>query len=216
MNNSNTAKRLSLRSNSHLTKCAVIAVLSALAAVVMIFEIPLPFAPTFYKLDFSEVIIMIGGFAYGPLAAAVMELIKVVVNTVITSTYSGYVGELANFIVGCALTVPAAAIYKYAKHTKVTMVISMLVGTVIMSVVAAFVNYYILIPAFAQFTPIEKIIELGTKINRSITDKKTLVIFATVPFNAFKGIVATAITVVIYPNIRRIFKDLPEDKKAES
>ena len=42
---------------------AQIGMLSAIATVLMLFEIPLPFAPSFYEIDFSEVPILIGSFA---------------------------------------------------------------------------------------------------------------------------------------------------------
>ena len=47
-----------------------IGMLAAVAVILMIFEIPLPFAPAFYEIDFSEVPVMVGCFAMGPLAGA--------------------------------------------------------------------------------------------------------------------------------------------------
>ena len=43
-----------------------IGMLSAIAVVLMMFDIPLPFAPTFYKIDLSEVPVLVGCFAMGP------------------------------------------------------------------------------------------------------------------------------------------------------
>ena len=37
-----------------------IGMLSAIAIILMMFEIPLPFAPTFYKIDLSEVPVLVG------------------------------------------------------------------------------------------------------------------------------------------------------------
>ena len=51
--------------------------LGAIAVILMAFEIPLPFAPAFYKIDFSEVPALIGCFAMGPAAGAMIELIKI-------------------------------------------------------------------------------------------------------------------------------------------
>ena len=45
-----------------------IGMLSAIAIILMMFEIPLPFAPTFYKIDLSEVPVLVGCFAMGPMA----------------------------------------------------------------------------------------------------------------------------------------------------
>ena len=42
-----------------------VGMLSAIATVLMLFEIPLPFAPSFYEIDFSEVPVLIGCFING-------------------------------------------------------------------------------------------------------------------------------------------------------
>lgn len=63
----------------------------------MAFEIPLPFAPAFYKIDFSEVPALIGCFAMGPAAGAMIELIKIVLHLLISGTSTAGVGDIANF-----------------------------------------------------------------------------------------------------------------------
>ena len=72
MNKVNTEKR----ANSKLRFLTKTAILSAAAVLVMLFEVPLPFAPSFYKLDFSESVILMGSFAMGPLAGVIIELLK--------------------------------------------------------------------------------------------------------------------------------------------
>ena len=91
------------KSKGHLSvrNMCIIAALSALAAVVMLFEIPLWFAPSFYEIDLSEVIVLIGAFSLGPIAGIVIEALKVVINTLFNGTTTGYIGELSNFVVGC-------------------------------------------------------------------------------------------------------------------
>ena len=93
-----------------------IGMLAAIAVVLMLFEIPLPFAPSFYKIDFSEVPVMVGCFVMGPLAGAAIEFVKILLNFVINGTTTAGVGELANFLVGCALCVPAGIIARYGSR----------------------------------------------------------------------------------------------------
>lgn len=115
-----------------------------------LWEVPLPFiAPSFYKMDLSEVPIMIGAFAMGPLAAAVIELIKILLNFVLNGTTTAGVGELGNFIMGCALVMPAGFIYKQAK-TKKHAIIGMATGIVCMAVASALVNGLLLLPAYGK------------------------------------------------------------------
>ena len=92
---------------------ARVAVLTAIAAVLMLLEFPLWFAPGFYKLDLSESVILMGGFALGPGAAILIEFLKNLINILLNGTTTAYIGEMANFITGCAFVVPAAVIYKY-------------------------------------------------------------------------------------------------------
>ena len=98
---------------------AQIGMLGAIAVVLMLFEIPLPFAPSFYEIDFSEVPVLIGCFTMGPMAGVLIELIKIILNLCINGSVTAGVGEVANFVIGCALVLPAAFIYK-RKKTKTT------------------------------------------------------------------------------------------------
>ena len=91
-----------------------IAMLSAAAMVLMLFEFPLPFvAPMFYELDFSEVPVLVGAFALGPVAGIAIEFLKILVNLLINGTITAGVGELANFLVGVSFILPAELIYKH-------------------------------------------------------------------------------------------------------
>ncbi len=183
-----------------------IAILSAIATVVMLFEFPLPFlAPSFYELDLSEAIIMMGSFAIGPIAGVIMELLKNLLNILFNGTTTAYVGEFANFVTGCSFILPAALIYKYNKTIKGA-VIGMITGAVSLAAVGGVLNYFILIPAFSTLygMSIEAIVGMATNINPLITDLKTMVIFAVAPFNLLKGIVCSIISLVLYKRISKI------------
>ena len=116
MNAQTTAKQTSKMSQIGKTRYMVqVAMLGAAAVVLMFFDIPLPFAPSFYKIDLSEVPVLIGAFAMGPLAGAAIELIKILLNLVMKGSTTAGVGEVANFLIGCAYVMPAAWIYKTQK-----------------------------------------------------------------------------------------------------
>ena len=91
----------------------------ALGAVLMLFEFPIPFiAPPFYGLDLSEIPVLVGTFSMGPLAGLVIELVKILVKLVLKPTTTGFVGEFANFCIGCSLVLPAGFLYKRNKTKK--------------------------------------------------------------------------------------------------
>ena len=79
----------------------------------MNFEFPLPFlAPSFYQLDFSEIPVLVGAFAMGPIAGILIEVVKVLVHLVTMGTMTAGVGDFANFLFGCTFVVPAGIIYR--------------------------------------------------------------------------------------------------------
>lgn len=184
----------------------VMALLSALATILMLFEIPLWFAPYFYKLDFSEVPVLIGAFALGPVAGIVIELIKILINLLINGTETAFIGEFANLLVGCALVVPSAIIYKMHK-TKKSAVVGMIVGTITFVITGSLLNAYLLLPAYSRmFMPMDVIIAEGTKVNKYIKDMSTFIIYAVAPFNLLKGAVVSIITAILYKYVSPIIK----------
>lgn len=185
-----------------------VAMLSAVSVVLMLIEFPLPFlAPPFYKLDFSEIPVLLGTFALGPVAGVVIELLKVLINTLIEGSQTVGVGETANFLVGVAFVLPAGLIYKKYK-TKTASSVGMLVGGATMVVLGAFMNAFVLIPvyAIAFHIPVEQIVEMGSSIFPSIDSLAELVIFCVVPFNVIKVVVVSLITKFIYKPLRPILK----------
>ena len=98
--------------NHSIRKIAYIGVLSALAAVAMVIKFPVPWAPTFYKMEFSEVICLIGGFILGAPAAIAIEFVKIMVNFLLDGTTTAGIGEISNFLMGCSFVVPATIIFR--------------------------------------------------------------------------------------------------------
>lgn len=196
---------------SRTKKIAVIGVFSALAAVLMYLEFPLPFvAPGFYELDFSEIPVLIVSFIFGPVAGVLTELVKILIKIVIKPTSTAFVGELANFIIGCALVVPASIVYRL-KKTRKSAIVGLLVGTLTMALVGMFVNAFVLVPAFAKLfggVPVSDIVAAGTAINPAITDIFTFAAFAVAPFNLLKGIIVSIPTIFIYKFISKTVKSI--------
>ncbi len=188
-------------------KIVVIGMFSAIATVLMVFDFPVPFAPPFYKLDFSELPAMIAGFAYGPVAGVMVEFIKIVLKVLFKGTSTAFVGELANFVIGCGLIIPASMIYRMNK-TKKTAVISCIAGTLTITLIGSLFNAIYLLPAFCKLygMPMEAIIGMGTKVNASITSVTTLVLLAVAPLNLIKGLINSLITMLVYKHLRKFIK----------
>ncbi len=192
--------------NNKVRKMAQIALLSVIAFVLMLWEFPLPIAPGFYEMDFSEVAVLIGGFSMGPIAAIVIEALKILLNIIYQSTTTGFVGEFANFLIGCTLVVPASYIYQKNK-TKKGAGMGLLVGCISMVICAAILNYFILLPFYANAGfPMEQIIAMGTAIFPIIKDQFTFVLLATTPFNIVKAVAVSVVTLVLYKRVSPLLK----------
>lgn len=180
----------------------LIGMFGALAAVLETFQISVPFAPPFYKLDFAETPIMIGAFALGPVPAVLMELIKNIIKLLINGTTTMYVGDLGNFIGGCAFVLPASIIYQKHRTRKAAMtglVLSIITGIA----VALAVNCFLTIPLYAKlmFNGIENIISMGTAINPAITDLPTFAALVIAPFNLLKLGLNAGVTALVYKRV---------------
>jgi len=177
-----------------------VAILSAAAFALNYIEFPVPLFPAFLQLDFSDIPALVGAFALGPLAGVVIELIKNILHLIFKWNIGSPVGELANFIVGVALVGTAGLIYKKRK-TKQNAIKGMIIGIVVMAAAGGVMNYFVLLPFYTRFMPIEAIIEMGAAVNDSITSLKDLVIYAIIPFNIFKGVIIAVITGLLYKKL---------------
>ena len=196
---------MSLNQRNNTKVIAKVGVLGAVATVLMLFEFPLWFAPNFYELDFSEVPVLLGTFALGPAAGAMIELVKILINFVVNGTDTGGIGEFANLLIGCSFIVPAGIIYKKHKTFK-SAILGLIVGTISLAIVGAFLNYFLLLPVYSKIygAPMQAFIDMGNVLNPAITDLKTFVMYAVVPFNIFKGIVVSAMVILIYKRLSPI------------
>ena len=186
---------------------AQIGMLGAVALVLMLFEIPLPFAPSFYKIDFSEVPVLIGSFAMGPVAGVLIELVKILLKLLTIGSTTAGVGDVANFLIGFSFCLPAAFIYR-KMHSKKGAIIGMAAGTIFMTLVGCFLNAYVLLPTYAKAfqMPIDALVAMGTAVNGHITSLFTFVAFAVAPFNLLKGILVSLVVALIYKKISPILK----------
>ena len=179
-------------SNKNVNKMIKISLLVAIAVVLMYFDFPIiPLFP-WLKIDLSEVPALMGGFAYGPVAGGAIVILKVLLRFLVKGTQTGFIGELANIIVGLALVVPAAWIYNRNKSKK-TAIIGMIVGGLVMEVLGIVANVYLLLPAYGmQMNPAE--------LSKYIT-------VGLLPFNGVKALIVSVITYLLYQKVSvAIFK----------
>lgn len=186
---------------------AVIAILGVLGAILMMFDFPIAIAPTFYRLDLSDLPCLIGAFALGPIPALFIELIKIIVKLLIKPTSTAFVGELAAFIVSSSFVLTAGFIYKKNK-TRSSAIKAMVIGTIVMALVGTIANYLFIIPFYVKMynMSLETIIGMGQAIFPVIKDKLSFVLCCVLPFNIIKGTIVSIVTLILYKRISVIIK----------
>jgi riboflavin transporter FmnP len=184
------------------------AIFGAIGSVLMQFSLTLPIFPGFLSLDLGNLPPLIAAITTGPLAGFLSMLIKNLLDPIIFGTNTGGIGNFANFLMGAALVVPIGFVFK--KHKTVTgLLVGGAAGIVCTAIVAAFVNYFILIPLFARiFIPMETIISIANAVNHNVNDIFTLIIFAVIPFNLLKGAVVVTVGFFIYLPLRPVMPRL--------
>ena len=198
-------KKLQLHHVTAARRVSIIGICAAIATVLHMLDFPLPFlAPEFYKLDFSELPVMLCGFYLGPSAVVICEAVKILLKLLLKGTSTAFVGDFANFAVGCSLVLPAVIIYHLHK-SKHSAVIGLVVGTVILTIFGSAFNAIYLLPKFSQLYGLEltSIIAMGSKINAGIRDITTFVMLAVAPLNLIKGAAVSVLTMLLYKRIAR-------------
>ncbi len=186
-------------------RVSIIGICAAIATVLHVLDFPLLFiAPEFYKLDFSELPVLLCGFYLGPSATVACEGIKILLKLIVKGTSTAFVGDFANFVVGCSFVLPAT-IWYHAHKSKHSAVIGLFVGTLSMSILGSAFNAVYLLPKFSELygIPLDTIIAMGTKINGSIHNVTTFVMLCVAPLNVVKGIMVSILTMLLYKRVAR-------------
>lgn len=169
-----------------IKKMVMVAVFAAISFALQMIA-PFPKVGGFLEIEFSDLPALILAFAYGPVSGVLVELVKNLLHCFVTST--GFVGELANFVVNGIFVAVAGLVYMKNKSFK-TAILSLLLATAAMAVAGVFVNLYIMLPMFKIPEELRLGLTMGT-------------IF---PFNLAKGTVTSVITMLIYKRISPIIK----------
>ena len=181
------------------------ALLSAIAYLLAFVEFQVPLSPSFARMDFSDFPAMIAAFAFGPIHGVMVELVKNALQLLFTST--GGVGEFANFMMGASFALTAGVIYHLHKSKRQAW-IACILASVVMSIMAAVMNYFVLLPMFEMFMPLEQIIAAFGSFMPFIKSKLDIVLYNALPFNLRKGLLISVVTMLVYKKLRPVLKGL--------
>ena len=187
----------------NIRKVAGIGVLSAAAFILQMFEITLPFVPSFLKFDFSDLPALIGSFAFGPISGILIELLKNLLHTMDSGSFG--IGELSNFLLGAVFVGTAGFIYR-RNRSKNGAISGSFIGAAAMAVMSLPFNYFIVYPVYYNFMPKETILGMYQAILPNVKSIFQSLVFFNMPFTFVKGMVDVLITFVVYKRISPILK----------
>ena len=176
-------------STFNLTRMALLA---AMASILFLIAIPIV---AFYKLDLSNIPVLLGAFSMGTVPGVIILALKSLIGLLHSS--SAGIGELADFIMGAALVIPASMIY-HRQKTRKNALIGMGVGTLCTVIVSVLVNKWIMLPFYmgAYHMDMQGILSYANVAG--IDSEWKLLLLITAPFNLMKGLVLSLVTGLIY------------------
>ena len=188
-----------------IARTGVFSAISVILYTVPFLKFSVPFFPSFLEIHFDEVPALIAGFAYGPLSAFFVILIKTIIKLPITNTM--FVGELADLLYSAAFVVPAAIIYKRHRKFKGALV-SLGIASIIQVLVASIFTAFVMLDFYVFMMPglsLEGILKMCQAINPNITSLGwTFVFMVGMPFNLFKDALVVVITIILYKNTHKL------------
>lgn len=176
-------------STPYLTRMAI---LTAISFLLFLIQIPVV---AFYKLDLSNLPVLLGAFSMGTVPGLIILALKCMLA--LLRTTSGGVGDLADFIMSAALIIPASVLYHRHK-TRKNALIGMAIGTLCMVVVGVLANKYIMLPFYmgAYHMNMDGILKYANV--GGVDSEWKLLLLITGPFNLLKGAVLSIVTGLIY------------------
>lgn len=181
------------------------AMFGALAAVLMLFELPIFFTLPFIKLDFSDVPVILGAYMLGPLWGCAIGGIKIALNFAMNGTITAGIGELANLMFTLAYVLPACLIYR-VKRTKSGAVLSLVIATAFASVVAVILDLLVVFPVYmkAFHLDMKTLIGMGSKALPVVKSEASLMWLSVFPANLLKYTCASVIAFFVYSPLRKL------------
>ena len=172
---------MDVKKSAQATKLiATMGMLAAIAFVAKLISTVFPTVAGFLSFDLKDVVIVIAGFLYGPLAAVILSVIVSFIEMVTVST-TGWIGLLMNVLASCSFACVAAAFYRFRRNM-VGAILGLVLGTLCMTAVMLLWNWLI--------TP------LYMKVDRSVVVGMLVPVF--LPFNLLKGGINATLALLLY------------------
>ena len=194
----------------HMTTIAIFSTISIILYLTLKFSLPI--FPSFLKINFSNLPVLLGGFLLGPIEG----LMIIIIRTIVVIPFSGtfFVGELADLIISASIMLVSSIIYIKNK-TRKGAIVALIFSVLTWVVIGCVANYFILVPAYVTlffggsvdaFLPLLSIIPNVNENNYVIR----YVLFGALPFNLLLSLVVCIITYFVYKRLSKLFHSFDE------
>lgn len=190
----------------YIVKVAIFSTIAALLYTVPFLQFKLPFFPAFLEFQFSNLPAILTGFILGPVGGSLVIVIKTLVK--LPMSHTGFVGELADLLIGVSIVVSSSLIYKKRRTVKGGL-IALSVGTLVWIGASLLANWGILIRWYGYLFGMDTIINMCKAVIPFIDESNFMIVYLTcccLPFNAIIAIATSVITFFTYKRISKIFK----------
>lgn len=218
VNLSANIKRYTTKKNraEYLAKIAAYTAISYILYVLCKFSLPMMF-PSFLDIQISELPALIAGFSMGPISGCLVIVLKCLLKLPLSGTM--FVGEATDILLGICFVLPSSLIYN-ARKNKITALIGLIVGSVLVTIMSIIVNRFISIPFYVEvmfggsFAPL---INMMSALYKDITVDNFYfwyLLVGILPFNILRCAIVSAVTYLLYPRLQRPLRleitDIPE------
>lgn len=186
-----------------------LALVGILAGLTYLLYLPILRIPVilFLEINLSEMVMFIGGFSLGPLAALFLGMFRFLFSLPFTTT--GGIGEFADLIYSLAFVLPGAWLYQRSRTKQIAMV-GFIIGFVLQITITSLFNALwitdLYLNLFLNMSPEDFLAYIQTALPQVTNPYWSLVLWMYLPFNIFKNIVVIFLTLISYKRLHRLIK----------
>lgn len=186
-----------------------LALMGVLAGLTYLLYLPLLRIPIilFLEINLSEIVMFIGGFSLGPLAAIFLGLFRFLFSLPLTTT--GGIGEFADLLYSLVFVLPGTWLYQQSR-TKKTATVGFIIGFILQIMTTSLLNALwitdLYLDLFLNITPEEFLGYINTVLPQVTNPYWSLVLWMYIPFNTFKNLVIIFLTLISYKRLHRLIK----------
>lgn len=172
---------------SQTQKLVGVSVLAAASLIISFFSFPLIPAVPFLKMDFGDIPILLGMFAYGPGWGILVAFLRSFLHYLFTAGEGGIpIGDFAAFISSASLTLPIFFTLNKWGSQKLAQIGASVSGALSLTVVLSALNYFVLVPLYQAV------------MNFDVGPMRDYLVGAVIPFNMAKGFIVSLVFFAVW------------------